>query len=228
MNAASAGTPLPAATSAQRRRWHSHCFRKARTDYSPSLQPAGSPTMRHSRIWRSVVLALSALGVAGCGPDSPTAPSRQRAANPGLVTDLGTLLTRSVLKRQTSLVRDITVSATIGEQGGRLSIPDAGFQLTVPPGAVVEKTTFTVTALKGSLVAYEFGPHGIRFAKSLTARQDLNVTEWTERQVRPLVAGYFTERSALDDADGTALVSELISGVIAPLSNQFSFRIEHF
>jgi hypothetical protein len=185
--------------------------------------------MKQLRIWRSLLLVLSAIGIAGCSTDSLTAPKYQADATPGLVGDLvGNLVTKSVLKRKAPLARDVTVSAMIGGEGGTLSIPAAGFQLTVPAGAVKSRTKFTVTALKGSLVAYEFGPHGTTFARSLSARQDLSVTEWQLLQLRPLVAGYFAEKRALDFTNATAAVSELISGVIAPLSKQFSFRIDHF
>ena len=185
--------------------------------------------MKRLRIWRSLVLALSAIGIAGCSADSLTAPKYQADAAPELVGDLlGNLVTKNVLKRSAPLAKDITVSATIGEKGGTLSIPAAGFQLTVPAGAVKARTRFTVTALQGSLVAYEFGPHGTTFPKSLSARQDLAVTEWQVLELRPLVAGYFAEKSQLNQGSATALVSEVLSGVISPLSKQFTFRIDHF
>ena len=186
-------------------------------------------TMRQFKIWRRVLLALAAFGIAGCAADSLTAPKVQNEANPALVGDLvGNLLTKNVLKRKAPLAKDITVSAVIGENGGTLSIPAAGFTLTVPAGAVKSRTTFTVTAIKGSLVAYEFGPHGTQFPKSLSARQDLGVTEWSILQLRPLMAGYFADNSALDKNTATALVSEVFNGVISPLTKQFSFKIDHF
>ena len=184
--------------------------------------------MTHLRIWRSLLLALSAIGIGACATDSPTGPKFQGQASPGLVTDLyDGLVTKSVLQRTTPLARDVTVSVVIGKDGGALSIPEAGFRLFVPAGAVSADTRFTVTALKGSLVAYEFGPHGISFGNALSARQDLSVTQWRP-QLRPLVAGYFAEKSALDASSATALLSELIDGSINPLSKHFSFRIEHF
>jgi hypothetical protein len=185
--------------------------------------------MKHVRIFRTFLLALSAVGLAGCGADSLTAPPKVQAdASAGLVGDpLGGLLTTNVLERKTALAKDITVTATIDDRGGIVTIPAAGFQLTVPAGAVKARTKFTVTALKGSLVAYEFGPHGTTFARALTARQDLSVTQWRP-DLRPLTAGYFADKSALDAGSATALVSELITGAINPVSKQFSFGIEHF
>src|SRR5688572_17253888 len=185
--------------------------------------------MKQLKIWRSIVLAFSATGFAGCSADSPTAPKIQSDPSAGVVTELlGNLVQKNVLERTTALTRDITVSAVIGEKGGTLSIPAAGFTVTIPAGAVNAPTNFSVTALKGTLVAYEFGPHGIKFARSLYATQDLNVTKWGLLSLRPLVAGYFADRSALDPKNATALVSEVISGVIAPQSQQFTFKIDHF
>lgn len=185
--------------------------------------------MRQLKIWRSLVLALSAIGFAGCATDLPTAPKFQSDPSTGLVTDLvGGLVRKNVLERKTALTKDITVSAVIGDKGGTLSIPAAGFTVTIPAGAVKAPTQFTVTALKGSLVAYEFGPHGIQFARSLSAKQDLDVTKWGLLSIRPLVAGYFADKSALDLDNATALLSEVLSGVIAPLSQQFTFKIDHF
>ena len=186
--------------------------------------------MKRLRIWRSLVLALSAIGIVGCSAESLTAPKFQADPSAELVNNLlGTLIKKSVLKRKTALANDITVSAVITpEKGGTISIPTAGFTLTVPAGAVRTKTTFTVTAIKGNLVAYEFGPHGIKFLKSLQAKQDLRVTEWGLLNLRPLVAGYFADRSALDLNGATALVSELLAGVISPLTQQFTFKIDHF
>ena len=189
-----------------------------------------SRTLKRLRIWRSLVLALSAIGIAGCSADSLTAPKYQADPAPALVSDLlGTLVKKNVLERTKPLAMDITVSAVITpEKGGTLSIPAAGFALTVPAGAVRTKTTFTVTAIKGSLVAYEFGPHGTKFLKSLQARQDLRPTEWGLLNLRSLVAGYFVDRSALDLTNATALVSEVLSGTISPLTQQFTFKIDHF
>ena len=143
----------------------------------------------------------------------------------GLLRDM---VSKDALTWKNPLADDIKVSAVIGKEGGSLSIPAAGFYLTIPEGAVQEPTDFTVTALKGKLVAYEFGPHGITFKKALQARQDLTPTDWRLLQLRPLVAGYFSDEAHLDYAAKTALLSEVITGVTTPLTKQFKFSIEHF
>jgi hypothetical protein len=116
----------------------------------------------------------------------------------------------------------------IDQDGGRLSIPAAGFELIVPKNAVKKSTKFTVTALKGKLVAYEFGPHGTTFPRALQAKQDLSGTDWNLLALRPLSAAYFADKSDLNLARATALVSEVLSGATSPLTKQFSWPIEHF
>ena len=206
--------------------WHVHCpvsWRRIER-INPSLT-----TMKQLKIWRSLLTALAALGAAACGVDSPTAPRLTGEADRGLVSGLVEgLVQKDVLTRKNALATDITVTAVIDKDGGTLSIPAAGFELTVPKGAVDEPTNFTVTALKGKLVAYEFGPHGITFKNSLQARQDLSVTNWSLLSLRLLTAGYFAEKEHLDYAAKTALLSEVINGVTTPLTKQFNWRIDHF
>lgn len=185
--------------------------------------------MKQINPWRSLLAIVASLGLAACATDSPTAPKLAGEADKALVSDLvGGLVSKDALTWKNPLSEDLKVSAVIGKEGGSLSIPAAGFYLTIPEGAVQEPTDFTVTALKGKLVAYEFGPHGITFKKALQARQDLTPTDWRLLQLRPLVAGYFSDEAHLDYAAKTALLSEVITGVTTPLTKQFKFSIEHF
>ena len=202
----------------------------ASTEHQESNHPSpGFRLMKHLKIWRSLLAVVASLGVAGCATDAPTAPKHSGQADKGLVSGLvGGLVQKDVLTRKHALPNDITVTAVIDKDGGTLSIPAAGFELTIPKGAVTSPTTFTVTALEGDLVAYEFGPHGITFKKSLEARQDLALTDWKLLPLKPLIAGYFLNQSDLDDKAKTALLSELIKGITSPLTKQFSWDIDHF
>jgi hypothetical protein len=182
--------------------------------------------MKHLKIWRSL---LAVLGLGACSVDAPTAPRLPEAGSAGLVSELeGTLVSKDALTRKTALANDITVSAVIDKSGGTLTIPEAGFELTVPEGAVVSPTEFTVTAISGSLVAYEFGPHGLTFRVPLRAKQNLSGTNWRPLNLKTLVAGYFLERADLDESDAKALISEVIEGLTSPLSKQFNWQIQHF
>ena len=185
--------------------------------------------MKRKSLWHSIRLAFASLGLVACAADPVTAPKISAEANPGLVSDLlGGLFSKDVLTRKQELTKDITVTAVIGSNGGRLAIPAAGFELVVPRYAVKKSTRFTVTAIKGKLVAYEFGPHGTNFPRSLQAKQDLSVTDWNLLSLRPLTAGYFADRSDLNLQRATALVSEIIRGLTIPLTKQFNFPIDHF
>ena len=185
--------------------------------------------MKRKALWHSIGLAFASLGLVACAADPVTAPKISAEANPGLVSDLlGGLFRKDVLTRKQELTKDITVTAVIGSNGGRLAIPAAGFELVVPRYAVKKSTRFTVTAIKGKLVAYEFGPHGTNFPRSLQAKQDLSVTDWNLLSLRPLTAGYFADRSDLNLQRATALVSEIIRGLTIPLTKQFNFPIDHF
>ena len=185
--------------------------------------------MKRKSLWHSIRLAFASLGLVACAADPVTAPKISAEANPGLVSDLlGGLFRKDVLTRKQELTKDITVTAVIGSNGGRLAIPAAGFELVVPRNAVKKSTRFTVTAIKGKLVAYEFGPHGTNFPRSLQAKQDLSVTDWNLLSLRPLTAGYFADRSDLNLQRATALVSEIIRGLTIPLTKQFNFPIDHF
>jgi len=183
--------------------------------------------MKLTRLWRSLRLGLASLGLAGCANDSTTGPAKlPTEASPAL---LGNLLEMKALSRKTPLANDITVSATIGSAGGTISIPEVGFTLMVPKGAVSSKTDFSVTALKGSIVAYEMTPHGVVFAKPLAARQQLKkYSQWNGLPLPHLKAAYYTDKSLLDQSKLTGLVSEVIDGLSNLLKGEFSWQINHF
>ena len=188
------------------------------------------------RITRGAVLAVAAFAL-GCG-DAPTSPvaARRPAAQPANADLLGGLLggltgtvtsVVSALLRPAPLAQDITVSKVIGTAGGTISIPEAGFKLIVPSGAVSSNTTFTVTALAGNMYAYEFGPHGMKFAKPLTFVQNVGLVGGLLSSLGPK-GGYFADRSALDYTNSTATVSETIPAVYNLLNGTITFSVAHF
>jgi ZU5 domain len=171
---------------------------------------------------------VSVLLLAGCARDA-TAPVEPVAtpdtANAAL---LGLLPVRGVT-RAMPLANDIAVSAVIGSTGGTLTIPEAGLTLVVPAGAVSSDIRFTATALAGKLVAYDFQPHGTKFAVPLQFTQDLRKTNLLATLTSPLIDGaYFADRSRLNQASGTAFVSELRAATVSLLQFRASFPIDHF
>ena len=173
---------------------------------------------------------LSIFLLAGCARDaaSPLEPTAVIPPKPnsGLLSSL--LPVRGLL-RSSPLAKDITVSEVIGIKGGTLTIPTAGLTVTVPPGAVTKNTTFKATAIAGRLVAYEFEPHGTKFAVPLKFTQDLRKTTLLSILTAPLMDGaYFTDRSKLNQTLGIALVTELKPVVVNLLKFQASFPVDHF
>lgn len=180
---------------------------------------------------RLAVVALLAACSADPNAIATTAPTMQSpvAAQALQIGPLpiGTLTSMRPLTRRAPLRNDLTASAYIGPAGGTLRLPQAGFTLTVPAGAVASRTAFSVTALAGSDVAYEFEPHGTVFLRPLSAEQELRGTRSALIQ-SVLKAGYFADRSALSVTGVGMMVSEQISGALDPRQNAFTWPIRHF
>ena len=164
--------------------------------------------------------------LSGCGDAAPTAASK--APN---IARLGDALVFPepdewvVIQRTEPLAQEFTVSQVIGSRGGTLEIREAGVSVRVPPHAVSEAMTITMTARAGNLVAFEFSPHGVQFAKPLKVELDLkNTTMFAADQ--PLSAGYFPRTSAINDELGTALIEEVLP--TRRSGRWLSFEIVHF
>jgi hypothetical protein len=172
---------------------------------------------------------LSVVLLAGCARDavSPVEPTASVPSNPNSAL-LGLLPVRGVT-RNTALSSDISVSAVIGKAGGTITIPDAGLTLVVPPGAVSSNTKFTATAIAGRMVAYEFEPHGTKFAVPLQFTQDLRKVSLLNTLTAPLMNGaYFTDRDKISQTLGIGLVSEVLPATVDLLKLRASFPIKHF
>lgn len=185
------------------------------------------PTLR-----RLAALAFGALALVSCGTDHPTGLPRLDAAAPdappsaSLVGALTSLLSMNGLQRTTALAAPITVSKAVGAEGGTLAIPEAGVTVTIPRGALATTTTITMTARAGTLVAYDFAPHGITFAKPLVFSQQLRGTNASLLTAPLLQLGYYSDASLLTKTG--ALVSELLGGTFDVLTWTFTAPISHF
>lgn len=144
----------------------------------------------------------------------------------GAVTNALGLTSASGVLRDTPLPEDITVRKTIGWMGGSLSIPAAGVTVYIPAGALARDTEITMTARAGRLLAYDFAPHGITFARPLVLNQSLHGTNVGLLSPLSLKLGYYKDPSQLGET--TALVSELIGGLTNVLSRTFTAPIKHF
>lgn len=175
---------------------------------------------------RSMLLAAILVGAA-CGgdtagpvavrvvPDSPGLAAQSASAN---------IPVKSV-KWLGGFANDNRVSMVIGPAGGTIALPERGFTLIVPPGAVASAVTFEVKALGGRAVAYEFQPHGTVFNVPLIFRQDLYYTNFGWGQ-SPL-GGYFRERGQVNSQTGAALVNEQLPAMVTN-GHYVEFQIKHF
>jgi ZU5 domain len=182
---------------------------------------------------RLSVLAAGLALLAACSGEPATAPAAPSLAPAAPSADLLGSVTNTLgltlvggLQRTSPLSADITVSKTIGNAGGTLTIPAAGVTVTVPSGALSNNTVITMTARKGTLVAYDFAPHGITFAKPLVFSQTLKGTNATLLNATFLKLGYYSDASLLTSLGG--LVSELIGGNVNLLNWTFTSSIRHF
>lgn len=194
-----------------------------------------------------LAIALLVVPAGACNvenPSAPPAPAAPAIAAPtsgapsadllggvvggtvGTLTNTLGLTNANGVLRNTPLPYPITVSKTIGSAGGVLSIPAAGVSVVVPPGALNGDTQITMTARAGSLLAYDFAPHGVVFNLPLTFNQNLNGTNAGLLAPLGLKLGYYSDPSLLGQT--TALVSELITGVTNLLSRTFTAPIKHF
>jgi ZU5 domain len=89
------------------------------------------------------------------------------------------------MKRRVPLPADLTITGTIGPEGGRLEIIEAGVTLVIPQAALSSPTVITMRALAGEAVAFEFAPHGLEFAAPASIRIRAAGTEAEQLLERP-------------------------------------------
>lgn len=98
--------------------------------------------------------------------------------------------------------------------------------MTVPAGALASATLISMTARKGALLAYDFAPHGLTFAKSLVLTQDLAGTNVSPLMSHLLHLGYYADPTLLTELGGA--VSEFEDGSSDFLGRTFTSTIPHF
>lgn len=185
--------------------------------------------MRRSILPRVTPLA-AALALAACSPDAFTSPEPSDgynvAADFAVPAPIGTA---RALIRDVPLDRDYTASVTVtnGSKGDALSIREAGFSLTIPPGSIPTGTVVSVTALAGNMVAYQFEPHGKRWRLPLHASQNLKSTNWYKLTKGALLEiGYFTGPQDVDPVACTVRVSEWLPAILG--KTDLDFDLIHF
>ena len=190
-----------------------------------SLRTRLSPRLARTLLF--VGVAGLALGTAACTADGPTSLPSQTASFNKAAGGNGSLAPEVTALAWTKPARERTASAVIGKSGGVLRIP-SGARLVVPAGAVSANVTFRVTQVAGSILAYDFEPHGITFAVPLTLEQPINGTNFG-RFTNPTIQGaYFKDVKQLNHATGKAIVDEFRPTLLSIDKKWIRFSIDHF
>jgi hypothetical protein len=202
-----------------------------------------------SRQIATVAIAVVTAIIAACSdaaaPSAPTA-APERSISPEVESALARAHARASwlpesyiaqgLLREKPLTKAVSVTKTISNRGGSIDVPGTDFQLRVPRGAFPGRSmTFTVTALPGAAVAYEFEPKGARFFLPLQFVQRLGHTNLKHVKLPPgfqpdVKGAYFTDASMIDPTTGIAVVAELLPADVRATwtGDQLTFPIWHF
>jgi len=180
----------------------------------------------------AALVVLAACSDASRTVAPPTAVSANGQTANGLLGDVLGTLTRTVtgllgaapLTRSTALENDVSWTFTATRYGAISSNSAVGLTITVPPGAVDAPTTFTVTALKGSAVAYAFEPHA-EFDQKVVLTQNLRNTN--VGLLTRLYGAHF-EGDRLEFSGGLVRVTEVVPALLSFLTKTASFGVDHF
>lgn len=146
-----------------------------------------------------------------------------------LIGSLTSLLI-SPIKRTTPLANDVVWSFRAGPYGGYTSNSALGVAITVPPGALDDYVTITVTAVKGSAVAYAFSPH-LEFERKVTITQSLKGTNVGLLNNLLLKGAHFAGDRP-EYKNGLAVVTEvvpgLLSNLLSVLTRSVTIQVSHF
>ena len=176
--------------------------------------------MIRSRFVRSFVLVLTTFVAISCADYTPIEPiAAPTKAQDGLIGDLLGVVTGllgSIIRvigfqsdpdgipvtaikwAPTHVNQTRTVSASIGYNGGTLSMPGSDFTINFPKGALSTSTWITITSDASGYVSYDMKPHGLRFAKPVIVTQSLKNTAVYKTPVALNAACAYFSKDLLD------------------------------
>lgn len=180
------------------------------------VKPLGAP--------RAFVLVSALLGSACAEPSRATAPVSLATATGGTMPYRATALERTQL-----VAAGLAATVRVTPDGGTLALPTAGVVVSFPAGAVAVPLDITIRSASSRWVAYEFEPHGLRFAKPVTVRQTLNGTRAaTDVAVRRDLRATYVAAGFDESAGGLVLADEVVPVTVDELGRSVSFGIAHF
>jgi hypothetical protein len=194
--------------------------------------------MKKTQILRLLAIAAVTALVPACG-DSPTSPSHFDITAPRLGVNFQVappgykLGTHAGSWESGHGSSQYSVSGLItAAGGGTITLPGADLQISFPAGAVSQDVTVTIVALSGPSVAYDFLPHGIHFAKPVTATQGLVNTGFGGVAGLAVYAAYLPDGYEDISALGSARALEIEASTTllnsAGLPTSVIFTLNHF
>ncbi|HYC49821.1 MAG TPA: hypothetical protein VEB19_01805 [Gemmatimonadaceae bacterium] len=145
----------------------------------------------------------------------------------GTVTNTLNSLLASPVKRNTPLAQDVSWTFVARPGGAVSSNSSVGLTIVVPPGAVDQYQTITVTALKGSAIAYRFEPH-MEFDRKVVLTQDLRGTSAGGLLNLTALKGAHFEGDQPDYLNGQIKVTEVVPALLSWLTKTVTFGVDHF
>jgi hypothetical protein len=197
--------------------------------------------MSSHHAFRYLALAVSAAAVISCGdyagitsPSQPKLlpPTRIVGASFAFVT--GGSVAKAMKWGPSHLKVDQTVSAVVGPDGAKLSLPGADFSMTIPAGALSTPTAITIVSRAGSYVLYDMLPHGLRFAVPATAVQGLStVAGYGTSASNNIRSAYLSRANEQVAFDGSVSPVELEAGTTyyygaQPVAETHLWSVNHF
>lgn len=182
----------------------------------------------HSRsIGHFALLVLAALTLSCADSGAPTAPVGQETlvtpplpGSPGGTnggewipiapsTDPDGKQVRGARWSSTRTPVELSVTGTIGPEGGSLAIPGADFVIQFPAGALAAPTTITIDSKESPWVTYDMQPHGLIFLKPVYVMQALARTATHQTPAAFFLFGaYLPEGRETVQPDNTAISTE--------------------
>ncbi len=195
---------------------------------SADAATTGDPMKNRIALW-PMLLAV-AVSSACTAADTTTSPNVMAASAPASASKAPHAAVQVLLDEavpQDWLVRvlaPLSASVRVDEEtGGVISIPATGATLTIPAGAVHESTVITMTALPGSLVAFDYSPAGTKFKKPLNMQVDLGLTNWNGQ---PFSVVYFKSNDDIDEKRHKIKISEVLP--VTVVGRTANYDLWHF
>ncbi|MFL5483074.1 MAG: hypothetical protein ACJ8AK_12915 [Gemmatimonadaceae bacterium] len=184
--------------------------------------------MLRLRLFRSFGSLVGALLIASCADpalQSLTAPLDAAAAKgPGSgsvtssINNAAADLELHALWWSNKGKTQVKVSQRVDQSGGRISIPETGFTMDIPAGALGSALTITVTADE-KYVAYKMEPTGTQFKKDVTITQSLRNTTVAGQPLRTSIfAAYISDDKVKLSGKVPVLEIEPSTTIFSPLN----------